>query len=117
MTNFEYFEKNNVTVAEAMKKFNEQKTITSFDAFLKAKHGQCKFKFDDIIVLQLNNDTKDDGWKHNVVFEVVYASSTGCYSLKYLTPSNNPTVVSLPHEIGDIAMYSATYIDSACELY
>lgn len=91
MTKSEYFEKNNISFAEAMREFNVQKKFKSFDKFLRSVHFEWKFKVGDLVVMQLTEDTRFLNWKHSVVFEVrecndYYLGSGPIYTLKFLTP-------------------------------
>lgn len=108
MTNTEWFEKNNVSFAEAMKEFNGQKTIKSFDEFLKIEHIEHKFKIGDIVVLQLNDETLGFGWRNNVVFEII--GTDIYYKAKCLTPTKC-------HDIGDYHLFPIKFIDSNCVFY
>lgn len=111
MTNSEYFEKNGISFAEAMKLFNEQTRFKSFDKFLAAEHAENKFKVGDLIVLQLNEETRKYDWKHNVVFEVLYYKpENGYYHVKQLTPSKS-------HKIGYVREMNCDFIDRNCILY
>ena len=115
MTNAEFFEKNNVLFAEAMKLFNEQKSkkggTESFDKFLASEHVEPKFKVGDIIVLQLNNYTRRHAWMHQVVFKVK-AVDKGEYELEFLTP----------HALGGWSIgarwsFSIEFVDENCIKY
>ena len=109
MTKSEYFEKNGISFAEAMKLFNKQKKFKSFDKFLASEHVEYKFKVGDLIVLQLNEETRSMGWRHNVVFKVVgYICDN--YHVEYITPGNyNP--------IGDKRDLPMYFAEDNCVLY
>lgn len=110
MTNSEYFEKRGISFAKAMEIFNAQKSngIKSFDEFLASKHVEPKFKMGDIVVMQLNEETRLMGWKHNVVLEI---TGVGFYYVaRRLTPD----------EIGGIGFshwFLIDFIDRNCVLY
>lgn len=112
MTNSEYFEKNQISFAEVMKEFNGQKTNKSFDVFLKSEYHEHKFKIGDIVVLQLNDETKKYGWRHNIVFEIlgiIAEDKKYWYNVKYLTPHG--------YAIGDCTDLPVDFIDKNCKPY
>ena len=108
MTNAEYFEKNNISFSHSMKLFNESK-IKSFDEFLKCEHIDHRFKCGDIVVLQLNDYVRSNGWDKNVVFMIIKCSGE-CYYVKYLTPTEF-------NDISDCGHIPVEFIDENCELY
>lgn len=111
MTKSEYFEKNNVSFAKALKAFNEQKKFTSFDKFLNSEYSESKFKVGDLIVLQLNEDTQFNGWMNNIVFEIIGIDEVEDeYEVKFLTPSNL-------YYINDTRKFTVGFIDRNCVLY
>lgn len=119
MTNSEYFEKNKISFANAMKIFNKQKKFKSFDKFLVSGHAEPKFKTGDLIGFQLNEETINCGWMHNVVFEdfgyvvfevVGYTSGNGSYHIKQLTPCES-------RGVGCIRMVDFEFIDRNCVPY
>lgn len=108
MTNAEYFEKNNVSFSESMKLFNKS-NFYSFDEFLKVEHIEQKFKIGDIVVLQLNKETRQLGWDHNVVFKIIDIQGR-TYRVKYLTPTSLQPI--------DYCHYfPMDFIDDNCEIY
>ena len=115
MTNSEHFEKNKISFAEAMEIFNKQKDkgIKSFDEFLAFEHVAHKFKVGDIIVLQLNEETRDDNWKHNVVFEIIDIDCVeNYYMVKCLTPNGSEGL-----HVGMVVNFPIAYADRNCILY
>ena len=108
MTNAEYFEKNNISFSQSMKLFNESK-IKSFDEFLKAEYYDHKFKCGDIVVLQLNDYVRSNGWENNVVF-IITKCDSGYYDVKYLTPTKF-------HSIGYCRDLPVEFIDENCKIY
>lgn len=115
MTNSEYFEKNNVPFAKAMEIFNEQKSknggTKSFDKFLASEHHVFKFKVGDLVVLQLNKETIDGCWHHNVVFEIIGINEQiDLYDVKFLTS----TAYS---KIGDIQWLDVSFLERNAVLY
>ena len=113
MTQSEYFEKNSISFAKAMKLFNKQKNkkggTKSFDKFLASEHVEYKFKIGDLIVLQLNKETRSMGWRHNVVFKVVEYIHDN-YNVKYITPGNYTP-------IGDKRILPISFAEDNCVLY
>ena len=115
MTNAEHFEKNKISFAKAMEIFNKQKDkgIKSFDKFLASEHVEPKFKVGDLIVLQLNEETRDDNWKHNVVFEVIDIDYVkNYYMVKCLTPNGSEGL-----HVGIVVNFPIAYADRNCILY
>ena len=115
MTNSEHFEKNKISFAKAMEIFNKQKDkgIKSFDKFLASEHVEPKFKVGDLIVLQLNEETRDDNWKHNVVFEVIDIDYVkNYYMVKCLTPNGSEGL-----HVGIVVNFPIAYADRNCILY
>ena len=115
MTNSEHFEKNKISFAKAMEIFNKQKDkgIKSFDKFLASDHVEHKFKVGDIIVLQLNEETRADNWKHNVVFEVIDIDCVeNYYMVKCLTPNGSEGL-----HVGIVVNFPIAYADRNCILY
>ena len=108
MTNAEYFEKNNISFSQSMKLFNESK-IKSFDEFLKCEHIDHKFKFGDIVVLQLNDYVRSCGWDKNVVFMITKCDME-YYRVKYLTPTKS-------NSIGKSRVFPVKFIDENCKIY
>ena len=108
MTNAEYFEKNNISFSQSMKLFNESK-IKSFDEFLKCEHIDHKFKCGDIVVLQLNDYVRSNGWDKNVVFMITKCSG-GYYDVKFLTPTKS-------NGIGHSRAFPVKFTDENCKLY
>ena len=108
MTNAEYFEKNNISFSQSMKLFNESK-ITSFDEFLNCEHIDHKFKCGDIVVLQLNDYVRSNGWDKNVVFMITKCSRE-YYCVKFLTPTKS-------NSIGKSRVFPVKFTDENCKLY
>ena len=108
MTNAEYFEKNNISFSQSMKLFNESK-IKSFDEFLKCEHIDHKFKFGDIVVLQLNDYIRSCGWDNNVVFMITKCSGE-YYLVRFLTPTKS-------NSIGKSRVLPVKFIDENCKIY
>ena len=115
MTNSKHFEKNKISFAEAMEIFNKQKDkgIKSFDKFLASDYVEHKFKVGDIIVLQLNEETRADNWKHNVVFGVIDIDYVeNYYMVKCLTPNGSEGL-----HVGMAVNFPIAYADRNCILY
>ena len=117
MTNSEHFEKNHISFAKAMEIFNEQKSkkggTKSFDKFLASKRIELKFKTGDLIVLQLNEETRADNWKHNVVFGVIDIDYVeNYYVVKCLTPNGSEGL-----HVGMVVNFPIAYADRNCILY
>lgn len=111
MTKSEYFEKNNISFADAMKLFNEQKEFTSFDKFLASEHKVFKFKVGDLVVLQLNGETRRKNWDHNVVFKIIDIDALDdIYRVKYLTPTDC-------NKINDVRIFSTSFLERNAVLY
>lgn len=111
MTNSEYFEKNNISFAKAMEIFNKQKKFKSFDKFLASEHKDFKFKVGDLVVLQLNSETRLKNWEHNVVFEIIgIDASEDDYKVKYLTPTEF-------NEIDDTCVFTVSFLERNAVLY
>ena len=111
MTKSEYFENNKISFAEAMKLFNEQTEFKSFDKFLDSEHKVFKFKVGDIVVLQLNKETRRKPWVHHVVFAITgIDASEDNYRVKYLTPTDY-------NEINDTRVFSISFFERNMVLY
>ena len=116
MTKSEFFEKNNISFAEAMKLFNKQKKFKSFDKFLASEHIELKFKVGDLIVLQLTLATKAKGWAKNVVFKIVERFDNselfdnGAYAVEAMTPD-------ICTEIGSRYLFDCRFCEDNCVLY
>ena len=108
MTNAEYFKKNNISFSQSMKLFNKSK-IKSFDEFLKCEHIDHKFKYGDIVVLQLNDYVRSNGWDKNVVYMITECSGE-YYSVRFLTPTKS-------NGIGHRRAFPVKFIDENCKLY
>ena len=108
MTNAEYFEKNNISFSQSMKLFNESK-IKSFDEFLKCEHIDHKFKYGDIVVLQLNDYVRSCGWDKNVVFMITECNEK-FYMVRFLTPTKS-------NGIGHRRAFPVKFIDENCKIY
>lgn len=108
MTNAEYFEKKNISFSQSMKLFNESR-IESFDEFLKCEHIDHKFKYGDIVVLQLNDYVRSNGWDKNVVFMITKCDME-YYRVKYLTPTKS-------NSIGKSRVFPVKFIDENCKIY
>ena len=111
MTKSEYFENNKISFAEAMRLFNEQTEFKSFDKFLASEHKVFKFKVGDIVVLQLNKETRRKPWVHNVVFAITGIDTLeDIYEVKYLTPTDC-------NEINDNRIFSISFLERNAVLY
>ena len=117
MTKSEYFEKNGISFAKAMKLFNDQKNkkggTKSFDKFLASEHIELKFKAGDLIVLDCSKESlRNEHWDHNVVFKIVmcHADDTFAYDLRALTPSARAVV-------GGSLFATRTFVEDNCTLY
>ena len=117
MTKSEFFEKNNISFAEAMKIFNAQKNkkggTKSFDKFLASEHIELKFKAGDLIVLDCSKESlRNERWDHNVVFKIVmcHADDTFAYDMRALTPSARAVV-------GESVLATRTFVENNCTLY
>ena len=111
MTKSEYFENNKISFADAMKLFNKQTEFKSFDKFLASEHIELKFKVGDLVVLQLNEETRRKQWDHNVVFAITGIDTLeDIYKVKYLTPTDY-------NEINDTRVFSISFFERNMVLY
>ena len=117
MTKSEYFEKNGISFAKAMKIFNAQKNkkggTKSFDEFLASEHIELKFKAGDLIVLDSTKESlRNERWDHNVVFKIVmcHIDDTFAYDLCALTPS-------VRADVGESVFATRTFVEDNCTLY